>query len=318
MFSYIAFAASAGCSRSSGKGGPGDTAGIPAGNIVRIQAPVAPPCIPLVSLPQGQGVQVIWYKSMNEATQRIIEGKADVSIIPVNSMALLYNKGVQVQLGAVSTWGILYLVSGDPGVREWKDLKGKSVAVGARGFSPDLVFRGLLLKNGLKAGEDVNVFYGTSSEIAQMVVAGKLLLAVLPEPLLTSVLAKNGQVKIIMNLEQEWEKAFPEIRGLPQAGLAVSKKFVQEQPAAWQQFSRNYAQSLEAYVENPEKIGPQEEKVFDLPAEIIKQSLDRSSLKFQSGRESIESVHRYLSQIQLIDPDAIGGKVPDKEGDFYL
>ena len=281
-----------------------------------VQAPLAPPSIPLVSMIGKQNVQVIWYKKTEEAMSRIIDDSVDVSIIPVNSMAVLYNKGVNIQLGAVSTWGILYLVSGDPQINDWKDLQGKTVAVGAMGYSPDLVFRGLLANKGL--ANDVKIIYGTSPEIAQMLIAKKMNLAVLPEPLLTSVLSKNKDTRIIMNLEQEWMHAFTEARGLPQAGLAVSKRLITENPSAWRGFYDEYNESLLAYVNNPGIIGSDEEKLLNLPAAVIKKSLGRSNLKLQSSQEAKNSVNRYLEQILLIDPDAVGGKVPGQESDFYL
>ena len=197
-------------------------------HVVRVQAPLAPPSIPLIPMLQGQNIQLEWYQGMDEATSRIIRDEVDISVLPLNSMAVLYNKGVGIPLGAVTTWGILYLVSSEQKINSWQDLRGKTVAVGARGFSPDLVFRCLLSKNGLKVGEDVNILYGTSPEIAQMLLAKKISLAVLPEPLLTSVLSQNSGVNIIMNLESEWKKTFPKAKGLPQAGLAVSKKFTEE------------------------------------------------------------------------------------------
>lgn len=285
---------------------------------VRVQAPVAPPSIALVPLMQDQEIQVTWYKGMDEAMSRIMQNEIDISIIPVNSMAILYNKGVKIQLGAVSTWGILYLVADDPGIKNWPDLKGKNVAVGARGFSPDLVFRGLLNKQGLRPGKDVNIVYGSSPEIAQMLAAGKLSLAVLPEPLLTSVLAKNNRIKIVMNLEEEWEKAFPRVQGLPQAGLAVDSGFAREYPGAWREFSSKYRQNLENYMANPAQAGSREEKALGIPMAVIQKSLGRSNLKYVPAGEARESVHKYLEQIYLLDPNAVGNKVPDREGDFYL
>ncbi|HBV98319.1 MAG: hypothetical protein JL50_19785 [Peptococcaceae bacterium BICA1-7] len=285
--------------------------------VIRVQAPLAPPSIPLVSMLGDSAVQVIWYSKADEAMSRIIEDSVDVSIIPVNSMSVLHNRGVNIQLGAVSTWGILYLVSGDPQVKGWADLKGKTVAVGAMGYSPDLIFRGLLKKNGLSE-RDVKIIYGTSPEIAQMIIAKKISLAVLPEPLLTSVLSRSKEYGIVMNLEEEWLKAYPEARGLPQAGLAVSARFAGDNPSAWREFYDKYNNSLLSYVNNPEKIGAAEEKALSLPAEVIRESLGRSNLKLQTAREAREAVDGYLGQLLLIDPEAVGGTVPDRESSFYL
>ncbi|MFZ5597530.1 MAG: ABC transporter substrate-binding protein [Bacillota bacterium] len=310
---FILFA----CGCSNHKKEAGEASSLPQ-NVIRVQVPVAPPSIPLVPLAREQNIEVSWYQKTDEALSKIIEDKVDISIIPVNSMAVLYNKGAGIQLGAVTTWGILYLMSCDPQVSEWEDLKGKTVAVGAMGFSPDLVFRTLLARHGLKPGEDINIIYGSSPEVAQMLSAKKISLAVLPEPLVTSVLAKDREIKIVMDLEQEWEKAFPQSLGLPQAGLAVSTRFIRENPDGWRQFYEKYAQSLASYVKNPEIIGPEEEKYIHLPAAVIRESLGRSNLKTKSALEARESVNSYLTLIHRVSPDAVGGTVPGAETGFYL
>ena len=285
---------------------------------VRVQAPLAPPSIPLIPMLQEQNIQIKWYQGMDEAMSRIMRDEVDISVLPVNSMSVLFNKGVDIQMGAVTTWGILYLVSSDPKINDWQDLKGKTVAVGARGFSPDLVFRSLLAKNGLKVGTDVQILYGTSPELAQLLLAEKISMAVLPEPLLTSVINQNPDIKIVLNLEKEWEKAFPDVHGLPQAGLSVSKKFAGEHYELWQQFSQNYAQNLTAYMNNHDKAFDLEAQVLKLPAKVIKASLSRSNLQFKTAEQAKESVQSYLEQLQLIDAEAIGEKLPDQQSDFYL
>lgn len=285
---------------------------------IRVQAPKAPPSIPLVPFNTMEGVELNWYQGMDEAMSRMINGEVDISIVPVNSMAILFNKGVDIQLGAVTTWGILYLVSSYDSFIGWHDLKGQTVGVGARGFSPDLVFRSLLEKNGLNPKDDLELIYGSSPEIAQSLLAGQLTLAVLPEPILTSILVKDSSIKIIMNLEDEWNKAFPESAGLPQAGLAISKEFAANHPDLLQEFYNNYSLNLQDYLQHPEIVGSNEEGVLSLPAGVIKQSLQRSNLKFVHAEEAAQSVDQYLQVIFLLDPDAVGGVVPDLKSDFYL
>ena len=49
---------------------------------------------------------------LNEPLQvrkMMLDGSADFAVLPSNMAALLYNKGVDYRLVAVSTWGTLYL-----------------------------------------------------------------------------------------------------------------------------------------------------------------------------------------------------------------
>lgn len=283
--------------------------------VIRVQAAISPPSIPLVNLTDDETIELSWYQGMDEAMSKIINGDVDISIIPVNSMSILHNKGVDIQLGAVTTWGILYLVTKDETITDWQNLKGQRVGVGARGFSPDLVFRSLLQSNNLNLDE-LEIVYGNSPEIAQMLLAGKVKVAVLPEPLLTSVLMKDASIRIVMNMEEEWNRAFPQGMGLPQAGLAVSKDFASKNPNLWEEFCNKYDSNLEKYLKG-EKVTELEAEILKLPAEVIEESLNRSNLKFVPGEEAALSVDNYLKVLMLVDPDAVGERVPEFEGDFY-
>lgn len=175
----------------------------PSGKIV-VQAPVAPATAPLLVMQEagwspGSGVEMdlIIYKSVEEATTRVMKGEADCTILPVNVAAKLYNKGVPVKLANVSTWGLLYLVSGDPDVKRLTDLRGRELYVGARGATPDILTRYLLAKNGIGKGE-ADIKYAQSPEIAQMIIGGLARTAVLPEPLVTQVTSKKPSVMSLL------------------------------------------------------------------------------------------------------------------------
>ena len=197
---------------------------------VVIQAPPAPPTAPLLQMVADQPlgpevpVELIFYKSVEEATARIIKGEAHLTILPVNVAAKLYNKEADVMLANVSTWGLLYLLSSNSDITHWSDLQGQQIAAGAQGASPDIITRYLLAKNNVPM-EDLTITYASSPEIAQMMLQGMIDTAVLPEPLVTNVLTKNPQIKIVMDYNKEWQQAEEGNNSLPQAGMVVLGSF---------------------------------------------------------------------------------------------
>ena len=93
-------------------------------------------------------------------------------MLPVNVAAKLYNKGVDISLANVSTWGILYLVTLE------SDVKGNGRTSGERNSTlepgaplPYVLTQYFLSRNGLKEGE-VHLTYLDSPEIARMMVNG--------------------------------------------------------------------------------------------------------------------------------------------------
>ncbi|ABO48983.1 conserved hypothetical protein [Desulforamulus reducens MI-1] len=285
-----------------------------------IQAPPAPPTASLLKMvnskPFGDQVQIelILYKTVEEATARVIKGEADFTILPVNTAAKLYNKGIDISLDSVTTWGILYLLSSEDAISKWQDLKGKEVYVGAQGASPDIITRYLMKKNNVSSS-DVDLKYANSPEIAQMLIQGMIKTAVLPEPMVTQVLSRNKSVRIKLDFQREWQSV-EKTSGLPQAGLVVKNKFIKEYPFAWANFRKSYQQALEQTVADPNSVAALVEQKFQIPGQVFVKSMARTNLKFVSAEHARADVEHYLSKLLSFSPDMVGGKLPDEK--FYL
>lgn len=286
-----------------------------------IQAPLAPPTAPLLQMVQKKpfgdksSVQLIIYKTVEEATARILNGEADFTVLPLNTAAKLYNKKADISLANVTTWGILYLLSSDSSVSGWHQLKGKEVYVGAQGASPDIITRYLLEKNQISPG-DVSLKYADSPEIAQMMIQGIAHTAVLPEPLVTNVISKNPKIKVVMDFQKEWQKLESNKYGLPQAGMVVQNKFLRDYPAAVAVLQKAYAQALVQTVDNPASVAGLVQQKFNIPASVFEQSMKRTNIKFVYARDAKADVDNYLSKLLQLSPDIVGGKLPDEK--FYL
>ena len=131
-------------------------------------------------------------------TAALIKGNIDIAALPTNAAATLYNKtSGKVQLLAINTRGVLYLLDNGNGIESFADLKGKTVYVPAQ--NPTFIFKYLCEQNGLTVGTegDVDVIisnkYAAPAELQQNVAAGTVTLAVLPEPMVTIALTAAAQ-----------------------------------------------------------------------------------------------------------------------------
>ncbi|WP_455382109.1 ABC transporter substrate-binding protein, partial [Salinispira pacifica] len=114
---------------------------------------------------------------------RILSGEVDVASLPLNLAAKLYNSGVDYRLAAVNVLGVLYLVSDGEEVSSLDDLAGKTVYLTGKGANPDILFRYILTENGLKPDKDVMLNFNYDQvELSSMMIAGRVKLALLPEP----------------------------------------------------------------------------------------------------------------------------------------
>ncbi|WP_169738558.1 ABC transporter substrate-binding protein [Desulfofalx alkaliphila] len=286
-----------------------------------IQAPAAPPTAPLLQMLANEPfddeveIELLLYKSVEEATSRIVKNEADFTVLPVNVASKLYNKDIDISLANVNTWGILYLLSTDSSINEWTDLVNTELYVGAQGASPDIITRYLLAAN--KVSEDeLSLNYMNSPEIAQMMIQGLIDHAVLPEPLVTNVLNNAESVEIIFDYNQQWQLAEGENTRLPQTGIVVQNSFAENYPDALNTIQNAYQQALEQTVDNPSLVAPLVEEHFGIPGPVFEQSMTRINLAYADGQQAKEDVENYLSKLLEFSPEMVGGKLPDEK--FYL
>ncbi len=285
-----------------------------------VQAPVGPPTAPLFKmaqdgLPSGTNLELIIYKSVEEATTRVVKGEADFTVLPVNVAAKLYNKQVDISLADVSTWGVLYLLSADEKVNDWKDLKGKELYTGAQGSSPDILSQYLIGRSGLQKG-DIKLTYLGSPEIAQLMINGLIKNAVLPEPMVTQVLKGTGGVRIVRDFYTDWQRFEGELARLPQAGTVVRNDFARSYPQALAEYRETYAEALQWTTTNPEEAAPLVEANLGIKAAVFVKSMERTRLEFVSGAATAIDVNTYLARLLDFSPEMVGGKLPDEK--FYL
>ncbi len=304
--------------------GAGNNAGNDAGRDrlpekITVQVPVGPPSAPVFKMVEdglpGTDLEMVVYKSDEEATTRLIKGEADFTIMSVNLASKLYNKNVDISLADVSTWGILYLVSVVDRVQEWADLKGGELYVGSRGSTPDVLTRYLLNKNGLKAG-DVKITYLESTQIAQTMINGMAENAVLPEPLLTRVLMQNSRARVVRDFYADWQQFEGGTAKLPQAGMVVRNEFARAYPDAVAAVQQAYAGALSWIEDSPAEAGRLVEENLNLPAPVFVKSMERTRLDFVRGAAAAGDVTTYLSRLKEFSPEMVGGKVPDEK--FFL
>jgi len=164
-------------------------------------------------------------KILNEPLQvrkMMIDGSADFAILPTTMAALVYNKGLEYQLIAITGWGSLYLFGSDTTICRWEDLRGKRVNVMAKGMTPDVLFRYLLQKNDISPDRDIILDYSfpTHIDLANAVASGQADLGVISEPLASMVSDRNKAVRRIFDLSEEWSK----YEGTPLAETAFLAK----------------------------------------------------------------------------------------------
>lgn len=248
----------------------------------------------------------------------MLENEVDFAILPTTMGAILYNKGVEYKLAAIPVWGTLYLFGNDSSIKTWNDLKGKKINLMAKGMTPDILFRQLLIKNGIDPENDITLDYSfpTHIDLANAVAANQAQLGVISEPLVSLVMQKNKKVSPIFDLNTEWQKVYDTIP-IAQTAFLVKSTFAENNPKILKQILQAYNYSSNWVNNNPEKAAALLVKHGILPnVEIAKSSIPRSHLEFKKACLIKKEINAYLEIFYNLNPTMVGGKIPDNK--FYL
>ena len=122
--------------------------------------------------------------SADEVTPALIKGDLDMACVPANLAAVLYGKtNGAVEVLAVNTLGVLYIVENGGTVQSMADLKGQTIVAAGKGSTPEYALRYLLTENGIDPDKDVTIDWKSEhSECVAALASGQASIALLPQP----------------------------------------------------------------------------------------------------------------------------------------
>ncbi len=244
-------------------------------------------------------------------TAALINGSVDIAALPTNAASVVYNKtGGQVQLLALNTLGVLYLVENGESISSLSDLEGKTVYAPAQ--NPTFVFDYICKNAGINVTIDNS--FAQPAELRTAVAAGEVELAVLPEPMVTMALAANEALSVALDLTEEWAK----LNGgqLVQGCLVVRREFAESHSADLAAFLDKYEASIAFLSENSAAAAQMiaEAGIF-ANAAVAEKAIPKCNLCFIEGSDMIEPMEGFLEAMFSIAPASVGGAVP--ADDFY-
>lgn len=252
----------------------------------------------------------------DEITALLVKGELDVAAVPSNLASVLYNNtngGVKVAM--INTLGILYVVEAGDTVNSVADLKGRTVYSSGKGATPEYSVDYILSQNGIDPETDVTVeFKSEHTELAAALQSGTADLAVLPEPFVTTVLAGNDNLRVALNLNEEWDKV-SDGSGMVTGVLVVRSEFAEQHPDELTALLEAYEQSVNFVNENPAEAAAIIEQNGIAKAAVAEQAIPKCNIVFISGNEMRTKVEGFLEILFDTNPKAVGGALPGD--DFY-
>lgn len=286
---------------------------------LKVIAPYGTPTLSMVKMfvenPEIQEGVTVSYEPIQATdvlTASLINQDADIAIVPTNLAAVMHSKNVGYKIAASTIWGVLYVASNEE-ITSVEDLRGKTMTVIGRNLTPDAMLRYVLQENGIHPDEDITLEYFTgASELASNYISGESNLAMIPQPVLTSVMMKREDTKVVLNLQEEWTK----LTGLdrfPQASIIVSEELIANRPDVVDAFLAEYEDSIKWLNENPAEGGTYYESLgIGLKAKIVEKALPSCNMKYVAAKDAEEALDKYLDTLFEFNPSLTGGKAVDE------
>ena len=298
-------------------GGSGD------GTVIRVGGLKGPTTMGLVKLMDDaengkaqNDYEFTMVTAADELTALVAGNKVDIALLPANVAGVLYNKtkgGISVI--DVNTLGVLYLVSSDTSVTSIDQLKGKTVYLTGKGTTPEYSLRDLMSAAGLTEDDVTLEFKSEPAEVASVLTEDPSRIGLLPQPFVTSALAQNESLSVILDLTKAWDEAQEqaETKSRMITGVTiVNNDFLAAHGDLVDTFLSEHEASIRFTSEDPDTASMLIEAAGIVPkAAVAKKALPGCNIAFLSGGEMKTALSGYLKALFDQNPASTGGALPD-------
>ena len=254
--------------------------------------------------------------SADEVSPKLMQGELDIACVPANLASVLYNRteGGIVTL-AVNTLGVLYIVENGNSVQSMADLAGKTIVASGKGSTPEYALRYLLSENGIDPDTGVTIDWKSEhSECVAALASGSATIAMLPQPFVTVAQTQLPDLRVALDLTEEWD-ALDNGSALLTGVVVARADFVEEHPAAVEQFLTSYAESVEWVNDNTADAAQLIGDYGIVDAAVAEKALPYCNIVCITGTEMMDKLSGYLSVLWEQDEASVGGAMPND--DFY-
>ena len=257
----------------------------------------------------------------DEFTGNILNGNFEIACVPTNLASVLYakTKGA-VQVAAINTLGVLYVLENGDSIKSVEDLNGKTIYSAGQGAVPEYALNYILEAFNI----DCEVIFESEHDVVVAdLMSNKADIVLLPEPKVTAAM-KNEKapegLRIALDLNELWENACSknnDTSALYMGCIIVNKTWAESNPNELNAFLDEYKESVDAVNTNPEASSQLIAKFEIIPkAPLAKLAIPNANIVFITGKDMKDGLEGFLKVLHSYNPASVGGSLPDDA--FYL
>ena len=253
------------------------------------------------------------FTAPDQVTAKIINGEVDIAAVPINLASVLYNKTEgKVNVIAINTLGVLYVLENGNTINNISDLAGKTIWSTGEGSTPEYILNYLLDANGLT--DSVKVEYiADNAELIAKLQDGSAQIALLPEPHVSVAMAQNENVRVALKINDLWnEKNDTQV---VQGVYIVRSEFLAEHKAQVDAFLKDAEESAVKVVTEEGAAAVIVAQGIIGKEPIAKRAIPNCNIVLVKGKDMQTNVSAMLKVLFDANPKSVGGKLPGD--DFY-
>ncbi len=261
------------------------------------------------------------HSSPDAVVPLLMNKSVDIAALPTNVAANYYNKTANskngsIKLLAVNTLGVLYMLENGNTINSVKDLKGKTIYSTGQGANPEYILNYILRGYGLNPETDVTIkFVAENTELASLMVSGEATVAMVPQPIVSSITTQKPDVRIALSINDEWEAIAGEENKLMMGCVVVREEFLEENPQLVKTFLKEYKAAIEKTTDVETTAQLCEEYGIIAKAPIAKKAIPYCEITYVDGKTMKKQIAKYFNVLYESKPQSIGSMLPADE--FY-
>lgn len=291
---------------------------------IRVGAMTGPTSMGMVKLmdesDNGESANKYEFTLQSEATAfvpALTKGEIDIAAVPANLASVIYNNtdgGIKVL--SVCATGVLYIVERGDSIKSFADLAGKNIYATGEGATPEYSLRYLLKANGIDGDNAPTIQWcADTTEALSYISQDENAIAMLPQPFVTAAQSKVSDLKVALSLNDEWQKV-NDGASMATGVVVVRTEFAEKYPQQLATFMEEYAASVKFVNENNDQASELIGNYEIVKAPIALKALPYCNICCLTGDELKECLNAYLSALYEMNPQSVGGSLPD-DGLYY-
>ncbi len=244
-------------------------------------------------------IRVRLWKNLDDLRGILLAGEGDLWLGHTDGFAQAASRNAPVRLMATTGWRKFYLVSTDPEKKDFEDFEGRSLAFAPPG-SPAIPVLESISREGAKP---IEFRSHEPRQLAMKLVKGDIDAALLPEPLVTTLLLKVKGLKVMACVEEAYGLHTGGPTRMPIAGLAVNAETAEKHPELMKTIAREMLEQGKFLEKNPragvDSLPPQFEAFVS--RDMVLASLERDPVAVELSYDIKDEILDYLG---IVHPHA--------------